>query len=197
MTKQEFLAELGRRLPGLSREEVEERQSFYREMIDDRMEEGFSEAEAVAQIGSVDAAAADIVGERAPVAVQAEDAPKRKRKAWEIALLILGAPLWGSLLIAAAAVVFSGYVVLWALIVALWAVFVSFAVGGAVAIIDGIVYLAAGDPQGLAILGAGLFCAGCAIFLFFACKAATVGAARLTKKLTLWIKKRCAKKEEA
>lgn len=196
MTKREFLAALGRRLSGLPQSEIEERLNFYGEMIDDRMEEGLSEEEAVAQIGSVDAAAAQIVGERASAAADNGEA-KPKRKAWEIVLLILGAPLWLSLLIATGAIVFSGFVVLWALAVSLWAVFVSFAVGGVVAIVVGVMYLVADDPQGLAILGAGLFCAGLSVFLFFACKAATVGAARLTNKSALWLKTRFTKKEEA
>ena len=196
MKKREFLAALGKALSGLPQEEREERLSFYAEMIDDRIEEGLSEEDAVADIGSVDAAAADILGERAPVAAVKEDKPKRKT--WQTALLILGAPVWAPLLIAAAAVVLAGFVVLWALIAALWAVFASLAAGGVGGIAFGITYAAVGDRAGgLGTLAAGLIQAGLAIFLFFACKAATAGAARLTKKFVLWLKKRFTKKEEA
>ena len=48
MTKQAFLAALGERLVGLPQKDIEERLTFYSEMIDDRMEEGLSEEEAVA-----------------------------------------------------------------------------------------------------------------------------------------------------
>ena len=52
MRKSEFLYELRRALSGLPQSDVEERISFYSEMIDDRMEEGPSEEEVVAGIGS-------------------------------------------------------------------------------------------------------------------------------------------------
>ena len=45
MRKQEFLDTLRSRLSGLPRQELEERLAFYGEMIDDRMEEGLSEAD--------------------------------------------------------------------------------------------------------------------------------------------------------
>ena len=61
MTKLEFALELTGPLSFLPWEETEERVNFYSEMIDDRMEEGFSEEEAVAQIGSVEEIAAQIV----------------------------------------------------------------------------------------------------------------------------------------
>ena len=57
MNKQEFLNELRQGLNGLPQYDIEERVSFYSEMIDDRIEEGFSEADAVAAVGSI----ADIV----------------------------------------------------------------------------------------------------------------------------------------
>ncbi len=42
MTKQEFIAELRKGLSGLPKKELEERLTFYSEMIDDRMEEGLT-----------------------------------------------------------------------------------------------------------------------------------------------------------
>ena len=55
MDKAQFLEELKRRLSGLPQSELEERLLFYSEMIDDRVEDGLTEEEAVAGIGSVDA----------------------------------------------------------------------------------------------------------------------------------------------
>ena len=52
MNKKRFLSELRRGLSGLPQAEVEERLSFYSDMIDDRIEDGCSEAAAVAEIGS-------------------------------------------------------------------------------------------------------------------------------------------------
>ena len=65
MRKQEFIYQLWKKLSDLPKEEVEERLSFYAEMIDDRMEEGLSEEEAVAAIGSTDEIAGQIVDDAA------------------------------------------------------------------------------------------------------------------------------------
>ena len=54
MNKQEFVERLRKGLSGLPQDDIEERLTFYSEMIDDRMEEGLSEEEAVGEIGSVD-----------------------------------------------------------------------------------------------------------------------------------------------
>ena len=54
MNKRQFLSRLGRALKGLPEADIKERVAFYAEMIDDRVEEGMSEEEAVLAIGSVD-----------------------------------------------------------------------------------------------------------------------------------------------
>ncbi len=51
MSKQEFLAQLKDGLSGLPQSDIEERVAFYEEMIDDRIEEGLSEEQAVSEIG--------------------------------------------------------------------------------------------------------------------------------------------------
>jgi len=197
--KQEFLARLRRCLAGLPQGDIEERVSFYSEMIDDRMEEGCSEEDAIRQIGSVDEVAAQIVAD-VLLAERAEETatPKRRLKAWEIVLLALGSPVWLSLLIAAFAVVLSLYISLWAVIVSLWAAFgalIGCALGGVVA---GIGFVCGGHSlAGVAMLAAGMVCAGFSIFTFYGCRAATEGAVLLTKKMSLWIKNCFVKKEEA
>ena len=59
MIKAQFLSELERRLDALPRAEIDRALQFYSEMIDDRKEEGLTEPEAVAALGSLD----DIAGE--------------------------------------------------------------------------------------------------------------------------------------
>ena len=53
MNKQEFLSGLRKGLCGLPQDDIEERLSFYGEMIDGRIEEGLSEEEAVSEIGAL------------------------------------------------------------------------------------------------------------------------------------------------
>ena len=83
------------------------------------MEEGLSEEEAVSAIGSVEKIAEQIISDRVEDKVCGEKAQKRKPKAWEIILLIAGAPIWLPILIAV-------FAVIWSVMIALWAVEVPF-----------------------------------------------------------------------
>ena len=195
MNKSEFLAELRSRLVGLPQNEIEERISFYSEMIDDRVEEGATEEDAVAGIGSIDEIVAQIL-EDVPLwnivkeKIKKKNKKKRRKlKAWEIVLIVLGFPVWLPLLIAAFAVILSLYLTLWALVISLWAVFVSLAACGLAGIVAGVGYAILVKPiDGILLVAAGLVCSGLAIFAFIGCKAATKGTARLTKKMIFGIK---------
>ncbi len=191
MTKIAFIFALRDRLSGLPQEDTEERLRFYCEMIEDRMEDGLSEEEAVAAVGSIDAIVAEIADD-IPLLRMARERilPKRRLRTWEILLLAIGSPLWLSLLIAAAAVLLSLYVTLWALTVSVYAVFAS-AVGCVLgAVLGGIVFICTGNAlAGVAMLAAALVSAGLSLLLFYAAKAATVGVLWLTKKILRDIKR--------
>ncbi len=185
MNKREFLAQLREGLSVLPPKDAEERLTFYSEMIDDRMEEGLPESEAVAAAGAVEEIAKQAVAEISVTTNERETVPpKRRLKTWEIVLLVLGAPLWLSLGVAAVAVLFSLYVSVWAVIVSLWAVFgslIACAVGG---VVSGMVFaFTVNLASGLLMIAVASVCAGFGIFMFFACKAATKGVLFLTKKL--------------
>lgn len=194
MTKMEFILSLNERLAGLPKKEIEERLNFYSEMIEDRMEEGLSEEDAVSAVGNVDGIAEKIMADFSPTKKQK---PKGKLKVWEIVLLVLGSPIWLSLLIAAFAIVLSLYVSLWSVIISQWAVFGSLIGGAFCGITVGVGFALDGNAlTGIAMIGAGLVCAGLTILIFFACKFATKGTVLLTKKIVMWIKTLFTKKEE-
>lgn len=198
MRKYEFLAQLEKKLSGLPGEDRAERLTFYGEMVDDRMEDGLSEEEAVAAVGTVDEIAKQIICET-PLAKLAKERikTKRKMKVWEIVLLAAGSPIWLSLLIAALAVVLSLYVSLWAVVISLWAVFVSLATCAIAGVAAGAGFVCTGKvPSGIAMIGAALVCAGLAIFLFYGCRWATKGSALLARLFVLWIKQCFIRKEE-
>lgn len=191
MNKQDFIASLRTSLSGLPKQDVEDRLNFYSEMIDDRIEEGLTEQEAVLAIGSVTTVSSQIIAD-IPLSKIAKEKikPKRGLRAWEILLLALGSPIWLSLLIAAFAVVFSLYVSVWSVIISLWAVFASLVACAAGGIIAGIIFIVVGNVlTGVCMIGTALVCAGLSIFGFFGCKVATKGLLWLTKKLALGIKK--------
>ena len=197
MNKAEFLDALRMRLGGLPDGEVDDRLIFYGEMIDDRIEEGLSEEDAVSAMGSVEEVASQILSE-IPLGkiVKGRIKPKRRMSAWEIVLLILGSPIWLSLALSALAVILSLYISLWAVVVSLWATFASLAGSAFGAIVLGTGYAILQDGcAGLALIGAGLVLAGVAILFFLLCRAATKGAVWLAPKIVLGIKRCFVKKE--
>ncbi len=190
MTKQEFLFELAMGISALPEDVADEHLSFYSEMIDDRIEEGFSEEEAVKEIGEPKEIVKQILKD-IPLTklVKQKIKPQRKLSALEILLIVLGFPLWFSLLMAAMAIVFSLYITLWSVIISLWAVEVSLFACGVGGIASGVVFAFTGNIfTAVAMLGASFVCAGVAILCFFACKYATKGILLLTKKIGLCIK---------
>ena len=199
MRKQEFLTALKKSLSGLPKQDVYERINFYSEMIDDRMEEGLSEEEAISDIGSLDEISRDIIADIPFTKIAIERVkPKNSLKIWEIVLLTLGSPIWLSLGLSAFAVILSLYAVLWSLIVSVWAVFLSLVASAIGGVALGICFAIKGNGLTcIAAVGAGLVLAGLSIFLFFGCMAATKGIIRLTKKIALGIKKGFIKKESA
>ena len=186
MTKREFLLSLRKCLHGLPAQEVEQQLHYYSEMIDDGIEEGLSEEEAVGQIGDLE----EIIDQ-----LPQPEAKKRRLKTGEILLLTLGFPLWLPLLIAAFAVAFSLYVSWWAVVISLWAVFASLAACGLAGIVGGIGFIFGGfRASGLSIIGAALVCMGLSVFLFFGCRYLSEGTVKLTAKAC---KKWFNKKENA
>ena len=199
MNKQEFLMQLKSGLSGLPKEDVEERLDFYSEMIDDRVEEGFLEEEAIQGVGDIEGIINQMVGEIPLTKLVKQKIKQTKQlRVWEITLLIIGSPLWLSLLIAVIAAGLSVYIALWAVVISFWSAFGAIAgcaVGGVAAgIVEGI----KGDIySGIAMIGAGIICIGLSIFAFYGCKAITNGILLLTKKISVGIKNCLIKKEEA
>lgn len=197
MTKREFLEELRKRLSDLNDAEFASSVAFYEEMIDDRMEDGLSEEEAVKEIGTPAEAAAHIL-EEMPLSklIKARAKSKGKLSVWIIILLCAGSPVWLSLVVAAAAVVISVYAALWSVVVSLWSTVAAFAVSAFASLIGAPVLFATGFGwTGLASIGASLFLAGLAIFAFFGSFYATKGMCLLTKQIFLLIKRAFVRKE--
>lgn len=199
MTKMQFLMALHDRLSGLPRDEAEQRLSFYSEMIEDRMEEGLTEEEAVGAVGSVEDIAAQILEDVSLVKLAKEKIkPKRQMKAWEITLLAVGSIVWIPLLLAAVIVAGAVLISLWAILIALWVVFVSLIASGVAVTLGGVLVLLLGRGTiGIALIGAALICISLGIFCFYGCLAASKGAVALVKLCIRGIKKCLVKKEAA
>jgi uncharacterized membrane protein len=95
MNKEEFLRDLMKQLSSLGETECDKFTTYYDEMINDYMEDGYTESQAVDKIGAPKCIAKNIIEEQeSTILVESSVA----RKLFQIVLLILGFPLWGSIL---------------------------------------------------------------------------------------------------
>ena len=190
MTKLEFLKQLEAKLCGLPQEDIQKSLDFYSEMIDDRIEDGISVEDAILQIGTPEEIAKQtLIDTPITKLVKQKFNPRRSMGAGEILLLVLGAPLWLPLIVAAIAIVLSVYIVLWSVIISLYAVDFSLAVSGLAGVLAfGIFKYTGATAQGLFIAGCGLVCVGLAIILFFVFNQITKGLLCLSKKIWLVVK---------
>ena len=198
MTIYEFLDALRELLKGMPPKEREESIAYYREMIEDRIEDGATEQDAVAAVGTPEQAAEQILRDT-PITklVKERVKPKRRLAAWEIVLLILGSPVWVPLLVAAIVVVLSLYVVLWSLVISLYAVMVACLATGIVGVVYFFMFCVGGNfGAALVLLGAGIALIGISIFSFLGASASAKGLVALIGKLVLGIKKMLAGKGE-
>ena len=190
MNKAEFLNELRTKLNGLPQNDIEERVSFYTEMIDDRVEDGMSEEEAIEQIGPVDKVVETIVSE-IPLSkiVKAKVKPQKKMPVWAIVLLVLGFPVWFPILISLVSVIFSVYLTLWIIVITLYAVDLSLAVASIASIASAFVAFIGGEPLvGLASIGSFMVCGALSVLMFFGCGYVVKGVVFVTRKMLLGIK---------
>lgn len=181
MDKFTFITELRAKLWPIPEEDRQRSVDYYAEMIDDRMEEGLREEEAVAAIGNLDEIVKQILEETPPVPVKAE-APKKRRnlRTWEIVLLVLGSPVWASLLIAAAAVIVSVWISLWAVVISLYAAVVALG-AAAIGCMIGSFFMIGRFGEVTVAWGAALVCAGLAILFVMLSNLAAKGMIALTK----------------
>ena len=192
MSRDAFIGELRHRMAGLPQQTVERTVEYYGELIADSVEDGLTEEEAVARLGSLDEIVASVVKDTPLtqiVQTRVQEGTKKGISGWVILLLVLGAPVWLPLLIAALAVLFALFIALWAVVIALWAVVAAVILTGLAAMVAGVVELCRLHlAQGLVLLGGGLVCLGLCALLFLLMKLITVGTVKLCRWLWVGIK---------
>lgn len=194
MNKQMFLDGLRAALAQLPADEIEKTLSYYAEIIDDRIEDGMSEEEAVASMEPIETLAARVVNEAPAV-----DKAVRKVKnsgiptgVW-VVLAIFGFPIWFPLLLAGLALIFATFVSLIGVIISLVAVVAALAVSGLVVSIVGIATGGFGGAGVLLCLGVGFILLGLALLLAFPVayliKGVWFGIKALFRKIRSWFKR--------
>ena len=204
MKKQEFLDKLKGSLWAMPNEDVQNSLDYYSEMIDDRMEDGLTEEEAVAAIGDLDEIVSQILSEtpRPPQVVepakknkQSQQPAKDNTKVWLIILLVLGSPVWIPLVTSAAATVLSVYVSLWSVVIALYATFFALAAASLGCVVSS--FFMIGRFAEVAVAwGAALLCAGLSILLLLLSNLAAKGMVALTKWVWKKIQSIFSRKEQ-
>lgn len=179
MDKKTFLSALRTALVHLPPEAANNTVEYYSEIIDDYIESGTSEEDAVRAVGSIEQIVASISDE--PIKPVTKPAARKRNGGW-ILLLILGAPLWLPLVLAALAVVLSVYVSLWAVVFSLYCADISLGVASVCSLAVTISCILTGNlPTATVLLGLALMAAGSAILLFF--------LSNLTAKAMVWVTK--------
>lgn len=197
MLRNEYLDTLRTRLNENEIPNIDGMIEFYGEMIDDRMEDGMNEEEAVAAMEDIDHIVAQAKLDRPLPALMLDKVKESHKKAdksskgglW-IALAIIGFPVWFPLVITFLSVVFTLYISLWAIVISIYAV--EFALGisavacflGGFAVVFGLIPLA----SALALWGAGILLAGLTLLLWKPIIAATKGMIDMIKWLFRKIK---------
>lgn len=199
MNKREFLAELAEKIDCLPSEDIGRWLDYYSEMIDDRVEDGMTEEQAVYAMGNIYDVATQILIDtpmRTLVKTRAESA--RRLKTWEIILIICGAVIWVPMLFAAVVTVLSMYVALWALLISFFAVAVSFVVAGVIGIYVGATHLLTGNmSEGLSALGTGLLLGGLGLVMFVCLRYVTKWVILASRFIWRGIKKLIIRREKS
>ncbi len=198
MTKSEYLESIKAKLNGLPEKDIQSAVEYYEEAIDDRIEDGLTEEQAIEEVGTPEEIAEKILMESSiPKLITAKAKPKRALKGWEIALIIISSPIWIWLAIIMMILFFVVIIVIFALIVSLGSVLASFLIGGLAGIGAGIVHLFSGyGVNAIAEIGVSAVLAGLGMFMIIPVKEAIMGLWKLIFKFIKWVKKKIIGKKK-
>ncbi len=196
MNKKMFLHQLKIRLSQLPDEEINRRLDYYSEMIDDMVEDGMTEEEAVKSFGDINTIANQIM----------QDAPFktllksriRPEKGWTTAAIIitiLCSPIWVPVVLSILAAVAGIYLSIWVIALVALVLAITLGIAGIAILIKGFTLISFGAGSLLFTLGIGLLFLGFCAFALLLVKYGTMGLLHLTKWIFIKIKSLFIKKE--
>lgn len=167
MRRLDFLEALSEKLNALPQVEINRSVAYYDEMIEDRMEDGMAEEEAVAALGDLNEIAQDILkGLRvSPTPSRTPVSAPKSRGGLRLTLILLGLPIWLPLMLACFLVVFSLYLAAWAVLICLYAAAVTLIACGPLAVVA-IAFQGRTFVDTLWVVGMGLSGVGIGMLLF-------------------------------
>ncbi|MDO4542922.1 MAG: DUF1700 domain-containing protein [Clostridia bacterium] len=171
MNKTNFLFELTEELSWLPQSEVDSSVSYYGELIDDKIEDGMSEEEAVASLGTPKEVAAEIgMDQPMMTLIKSYARPKGGKTGLTVTLAALSSPIWVPVGLCLVAIAVSLYIAAWAVVISLFAAVAALLIGGLCFAGLGIYRAVSGDISQLLVLGAGLVAIGAGIALLLLVK---------------------------
>ncbi|MDD6882263.1 MAG: DUF1700 domain-containing protein [Eubacteriales bacterium] len=180
MNKEEFLNRLREALKGLPAAETEKSALYYAEILDDRMEDGMSEVEAVASLGAPEEVAENLKLELPLGTLVRSKMSGSGMGAGTVVLLVLGSPVWLPLLLAGLAVALSLAVSLWAIVLSLWTVVLALILTLPLSVVGAAMKWANFPAEAVFLLGAACVSGGLAIPAFFFMRKATEWCGKMT-----------------
>ena len=180
MNKEEFLNRLREALKGLPAAETEKSALYYAEILDDRMEDGMSEVEAVASLGAPEEVAENLKLELPLGTLVRSKMSGSGVGAGTVVLLVLGSPVWLPLLLAGLAVALSLAVSLWAIVLSLWTVVLALMLMLPLSVVGAAMKWANFPAEAVFLLGAACVSGGLAIPAFFFMRKATEWCGKMT-----------------
>lgn len=162
MNKTIFLKELGFHLQKMKNTDKDRFISFYDEMISDYMEDGMTEEDAVIKVGTPKMVAEELLESYDTVKI---NMPMTSSRIINIILLILGFPLWGSLVLAGILLLASSYIVIWCLPFTTGVGSIGLFTTSIISIIGSPFIMANSLPLGIIQLGTGIAAIGFSVLL--------------------------------
>lgn len=192
MNKEAFLQSLERLLKSLKKDERQKFLSYYNEMIEDYIEDGMTEEDAVRHVGKPGNIAEEILSSR-----EAEP-PRQVSLGMKIligVLLILGSPLWGSILLMVLCMLLCVVLMVGVAYVMIWLIPVMtacFSVSGLILC----VFSLAGSPLvmfdsaalGVMQIGTGICSAGICLLMGLVTWYLSLIFVKVSRKFTQWLK---------
>ena len=191
MTKTTFIDTLRGLLQSLNEDECNKFISYYEEIIEDYKESGLTEEEVIKKIGTPQSIADNILSEQDSIDIKV---PSFSSKILNAILLILGFPLWGSLLLALVLLILSVYIIIWCIPFTTGASSIAFFVAALISIIGSPFMMADVLTVGIVQLGLGVSSVGLSILLGCITIYLSKKLVVITKKLTFKIFKSFNKK---
>lgn len=182
LNKEEFLNDLSHKLEPLQKGEREKTLSYYTEIIDDRIENGMSEEEAVSQMEDTKTIAEKLLPQEHTSKTTSEKVFDfidnfftKHGYLFVLAILVFSFPIWGPIVLGAFTLIGIFFVILFVLIAA-------GAISSIVALAIAISFVTQSVLSALSALGVSMFCAGFAILT-------TIGTFKLINAISDLLKK--------